>query len=143
MSAPKTRSARRPIKWRDKEWNCVFAWTDSKGVDRVARGRKFVIDGTEVELYPSGALCAVLERNRKCLYKWEANFNFPQALFRVRDAKTINRWYSKKQLIALYTIAKGFDWLRGKNRSKLPAFIEAVRKVFFTVDQPIKQRNPE
>jgi hypothetical protein len=93
-----------------------------------------------MELYPSGALCKVMERTQRCLYGWELSFNFPQALWRVRDDKVTNRWYSRKQLIAIHTISQAFSWLRGKNRSKLPAFIEAVRKVFYTIDQPTVQR---
>lgn len=93
-----------------------------------------------MELYPSGALCSVLERHRQCLYKWEMTFNFPQAMWRVRDAKTINRWYSRNQLVSILAIARAFSWLKGKQRSKLVPFIEAVRKIFFTTDQPATQR---
>lgn len=135
------RSAVKRIPWRGKAWNAHFSWIDSKGNELAAHGRKFVIDGVSIELYPSGALCHVLERNRKTLYGWEMTFNFPQALWRVRDMKTVNRWYSRSQLIAVLTVMKAFGYLRGKNRARLSPFIEAVRKVFYSVDSPTVQRN--
>lgn len=104
------------------------------------KGRGFVIDGVEVDLFPPMALLAVLERKHQCLYTWEHHHGFPASMWRVRDHKTINRWYSKKQLIAIHVIAKTFNWLKGKDRNKLPAFIKAIREVFFRVDLPTNQR---
>ena len=102
-----------------------------------------MIDGVEVELFTSGGLCKVMERQQRALYGWERDFDFPQALWRVRDMKTVNRWYSKKQIIAIHTIMKHFNFLRGKQRNKLAKMIEAVRDCFYRVDQPLVQRKKE
>jgi hypothetical protein len=133
---PDVTKVKKHIGWRDKAWNCLFTWTDSKGVSQTAKGRKFIVDGVTVELFPTGALCSVLERNYRCLYKWEKEHGFPQAMWRVRDIAVVNRWYSRSQLAAIYVICKKFNWLQKKDRFKLPLLIKAVKAVFYVVDQP-------
>jgi hypothetical protein len=117
-----------------------FEYVDRQGVTVVAKGRVFNVGDQEVSLFPVGALCGMLGRTHKCIYKWEKNFGFPQAMWRVQNTRGCNRWYSKKQLLAIQSIYNHMGRLQKKNRSKLHAFVAAVRKVFFTIDKPIKER---
>lgn len=117
-------------------FTCVFRFTDRDGIERVAKGRTFIIDGQEVDLFPIGVLCAMLGRDRKTIYKWEKDYGFPAAMWRVREDSNCNRWYSRAQLTAIRAAYEYFGRLAKSNRRQLSTFIAAVRKVFFTVDQP-------
>ena len=125
-------------------WNCVFEYTDKEVVPRKGKGRTFVIDGTPVDLFPTGVLCAVLHRSRKALYVWEEKFGFPYHMFHLADDQKKKRWYSRQQLTAIKTLYEHptFGRLRGKNYNKLPDFIAAVRDVFYKVHL-IQERKPE
>lgn len=120
-----------------------FEYLDKTGQPTIARGRTFIIEGQELDLFPIGALCGMLGRSHKCIYKWEKGYGFPQAMWRIQDVKGCNRWYSRKQLMAILAVYKHMGRLKGENRSKLRAFVAAVRKVFFTIDRPIKDRSNE
>lgn len=124
-------------------YNCFFEYVDKEGITRKGKGRIFVVNGQQHELFPMGVLCGVLGRHRRAIYKWEKNFGFPPALWRVRDDRNCNRWYSRKQLIAMKVIYEKFGCLRGKHRNNLKQFITAVRAVFFIVDRPIEERNKD
>jgi hypothetical protein len=118
-----------------------FDYTDKEGVKRRGWGWAVNLEGQTVDLFPSGVLCGMLGRSQKCLYKWEKEFNFPPALFRLLDDPSRSRWYSRKQLIAIRTIYEACGKLAGKDRDKLKQFIAAVRRVFTMVDQPAKERD--
>ena len=119
---------------------CVYRYRDWEGVERESRGRTFKLEGQELELFSVGTLCNVLRRHYKTLYKWEKDFGFPPALYRIADDKKCNRWYSRRQLLAIETIYKAFGQLQKKHRTDLGRFIACVRKVFYEVDQPLKER---
>lgn len=98
------------------------------------------VDGTHVELFPSGVLCGMLGRTNRALYKWEQFWGFPRALWTIADDARKLRWYSRRQLIAIRTIYERFGKLSKKDRENLPRFIAAVRAVFYIIDTPIEQR---
>lgn len=135
---------RRAIREKDGRvrlpWTCVFLYVDREGIERVGKGRTFTIGEQDIDLFPVGVLCGMLGRHRRAIYKWEKNFGFPPALFRVSDDKKCNRWYSRKQLVAIRTIYEHMGNLRGKDRVKLRPFITAVKKVFYDVDAPLVKR---
>lgn len=122
-------------------WTARLEYVDREGTRRIAKGRTFVVEGREIDLFPVGVLCAVLGRSHRAIYKWEESFGFPPALYRVSDDKKCNRWYSRKQISAMRAIYETFGCLRGKNRTKLRTFISAVRKVFYTLDAPVEERD--
>lgn len=128
-------------------WTATFVYTDKEGVSRKGKGRTFCIEGQDIDLFPVGVLCGLLGRSYKALYKWEKNFAFPQALYRVTDSDQArmrmrcNRWYSRKQLLYIGALYTTYGRLQKKNRTSLPQFVAAVRKSFFTIDMPIKDRS--
>jgi hypothetical protein len=129
--------------WAKRGWNAFFEYTGKNGQKQIGKGRKYNVDGIELELFPSSVLCAMLWRGLRALYAWEKNFNFPPAMWRVREDTHCVRWYSRKQLIAIRTIYEHYGRLAGKNRSRLPDFIGAVRIVFHTIDIPKEAHSVE
>jgi len=120
-------------------YNCVLSYVDAQGNCREAKGRTFVVGGVEVDLFSIGSLCQVLGRSHRCIYKWEA-LGFPRSMWRVADARGCQRWYSRKQILAIRAIYESFNRLEKKSRNQLGTFIAAVRKVFYTIDRPVKER---
>jgi hypothetical protein len=129
------------LNWRRLLWNCRLEYLDAKGQPAVAKGRRMVVDGMELELFPSSTLCAVLHRSLRCLYTWERDFGFPPAMWRIRDDKVRNRWYSRKQIQAVLGVYERFGRLRGDNRANLRRFVFAVRAVFFVIDLPKRKES--
>lgn len=126
--------------WRALQFNCFLTYRDADGAMRKGKGRKMVVDGAELELFPSSVLCAIMHKDLRCLYTWERDFDFPQAMWRIQEDAKANRWYSRRQILAVNELFNRFGRLKGKHRKMLPNFIAAVRSVFFIIDQP--QRNP-
>lgn len=125
---------KKPRNWRKLKWNCWFEYTNDTNAVIQGKGRKMLVDGVELELFPSAVLCGMLHRTLRCLYKWEKNFGFPQALWRIRDDTHTNRWYSRRQLIAIRAAYEACGRLQGKSRPKLSQFIAAVRSFFYVID---------
>lgn len=138
----KPNNVRPPSKRRRIQKDCKFEYVDKDGITRTGKGLKFDIDGTEVELFPSGVLVGMLGRSHKTIYNWEENFGFPPSMYRVLHRGQRTRWYSRKQLIAIRTIYEKMGRLKGENKAKLPQFIAAVRAVFFTLDMPPQEAKP-
>jgi hypothetical protein len=129
--------------WRKLMWSCTFEYVDKNGALVQGKGRKMLVDGVELELFPSAVLCGMLHRELKCLYGWEKNYGFPQSLWRIRDDTHTNRWYTRKQLIAIRTAYEFVGRLKGKeNRLKLGQFITAVRAFFYSIDAPKEAASP-
>lgn len=132
-----------PANWKIKKWNAFFEYTNKHGEKEIGKGRKYVVDGVELELFPSSVLMGMLGRQLKTLYTWEKSYNFPQALWRVREEKNVlrcNRWYSFRQLVAIRTIYQHYNCLKKNDYKSLSLFIEAVRRVFYVVDIPVNHR---
>ncbi len=125
------------------KWTCTFDFVDHEGVKRKGKGRTFHIDGRDVDLFPSGVLCAVLHRSRKALYVWEEKFGFPPALFHLADDERKKRWYSRQQIAAIRALYEheAFGRLQGKNYNKLGQFVASVRDVFWAVH--LLERKPD
>lgn len=122
-------------------WTCFFEYTDREGVKRIAKGRRFIVQETAYDLFPVGVLVAVLGRSRRTLYVWERDFGFPPAMWRVRDDRNCNRWYSRAQLEYVRAVYQQMGCLQGESRALLRQFITAVRMHFHTIDAPIKERH--
>lgn len=133
---------RKKRNWRKLNWTCHFEFVDKDGSVKKGNGRTMNVDGVIIELFPSSVLCAMLHRQLKTLYGWERDFNFPRALWKVRDDAITNRWYSKKQLIGIRAAYEHFGCLKGKeHRHKIHQFISAVRTFFHIIDMPKEIRH--
>ena len=104
----------------------------------VMKGRTFTIDRHDVDLFPIKALLVILGRSHKAIYKWEKEFGWPRAMYTVEDDKTRNRWYSRRQLVAIRILYERHGGLAGKRRGEIHQFIAGVRAVFHRVDIPEK-----
>lgn len=110
-------------------------YKDKDGVNRKGKGRVMAVDGKRVELFPSSVLAGVLQRSLKTIYVWEEKYNFPQAMWRIDDDKVTNRWYSRRQILAIRKLYEGFHCLKGGYRTHLKDFVKAVRLIFFIIDR--------
>lgn len=129
--------------WRRRGWDCTFEYTAKDGMKKTGKGKRFVIDGIELELFPSPVLCAIMGRELRTLYGWEKDFGFPRAMWRVRDDSRCNRWYSRKQLLFVSALYEHFGRLKGEHRARLHDFIAALRTKFYTCDEPVEIRGKE
>lgn len=77
----------------------------------------------------------MLHRELTTLYTWEKDYGFPQALWRIEDDLVTNRWYSRRQILAIRAIYESFGCLRGIYRSRLIPFIKAVKLIFYIIDE--------
>ncbi len=136
VAAQKATGKKGPLKW-----TCFFPYTDREGRPRIGKGRTFVIDGQDIDLFPTGVLCAMLGRGRQALYVWEEKFGFPPALYHLADDERKKRWYSRRQLLAILHLYNAYGQLKKTNYDKLHQFIAAVRHVFYSVDQPTEARH--
>jgi hypothetical protein len=126
--------------WRRRGWDCVFEYQAKDGTKKQGKGKRFVVDGVTIELFPSAVLCAIMHKELRTLYAWELRFGFPRALWRNRDDSRCNRYYSRAQLLFIQALFNHYGRLKGPNRDKLKQFIESVKTRFFTIDIPIEQR---
>jgi hypothetical protein len=129
--------------WRKRTFNSFFEYVDKNGNKAVGKGRKYVVDAIEVELFPSSVLCGMLGRQLRTLYGWERDFGFPMALWQIREDTNTKRWYSRKQLIFIRALYEANGCLKGKHKTKLAQFIAAVNSRFYTIDAPPTERKSE
>lgn len=128
---------------KDRPWSAAIEYVDKDGYHRVGKGRIFIVEGKEVELYPLNVLVGVLCRTAQTIYAWEKKYGFPPALWRVSNDQRKKRWYSRKQIVSIAAIYNHFGRLKGReNKQHLTTFIAAVRQVFYTVDMPVVERTP-
>lgn len=138
MGAVRPKAKRLP-NWRNA-WNTHFDYEDENGETVHGKGKKYLVDGIIVELFPFRVMLGMLRVTRHVFYRWEQTFKFPARMWRLKESRIKSeRWYSRKQLIAVRTIYEQLGRLQ--NEKDIPRFVTAVRSVFYTVDIPMEYRN--
>ena len=118
--------------------NTYFVFEDRDKIMRAGNGRKYVVDGVELDLFPLGVLSKMLWRSNFTIYGWEKNFNWPRAMYRLAEDSRKTRWYSRKQLLVIRELYKVYGSLFREHRWQIHEFIAAVRQVFYTCDVPLE-----
>jgi hypothetical protein len=94
------------------------------------RGKKYMVAGVEVELFPPNVLAEAIDRKTYLVMRWERASLFPKPMYEV-PGKMKRRWYSGEQVMNLHNL---MHYRHGNYKSckfSLPTFLEDVRRVFW------------
>jgi hypothetical protein len=95
------------------------------------KGQIFEINGERVELFTIGTMAEALDRDVRCLLRWEAAGIWPKPLFQVSGHGKTKRWYSAIQVINCHRIC-WYKYRFSKGRYFDPAvFCRDIKQVFY------------
>lgn len=101
------------------------------------QGRLFSVGGIEIAMFPVSVVALAVEREVKCIHRWERAKQWPKPQWLVPD-KRCKRWYSGAQINAIHTeykrVSKGSYGFSHSPHFPLSEFLKWVRTNFRTFD---------